>query len=155
MATLKTNSTSVWGKPQLLILQVWSIHKICGITVFSLENLNPDVKVKKAVPQHTYGGTGGGGRMYSSYSFSTSALDGGERSASRPGRALTPGKEPPLPIGQEAGWAPDSVWTQEVRGKISCLCRRSNLVHPVVLCIVTILTQLPRLQPNEIRDLSV
>jgi hypothetical protein len=25
--------------------------------------------------------------------------------------ALTPGKEPPVPIGQEAGWAPESVWT--------------------------------------------
>jgi hypothetical protein len=33
-----------------------------------------------------------GERMYSSYSFSTSALDGGEWSASRLGRALAPGK---------------------------------------------------------------
>jgi hypothetical protein len=30
----------------------------------------------KTVPQHTYGGAGG--RMYSSYSFSISALGGGE-----------------------------------------------------------------------------
>jgi hypothetical protein len=43
-------------------------------------------------------------RMYSSYSFTT--LDGGEWSTSRPGRALLPGKGPPLPTGQEAGWAP-------------------------------------------------
>jgi hypothetical protein len=34
-------------------------------------------------------------RRYSSYSFSTSALDGGEWSASRFGRALPPGKGPP------------------------------------------------------------
>jgi hypothetical protein len=44
--------------------------------------------------------------------FLTSVLDGGEWSASRPGRALPPGKEPPVPIGQEAGWAPEPVWTQ-------------------------------------------
>jgi hypothetical protein len=30
----------------------------------------------------------------------------GEWSASRPGRALPPGKGPHAPIGQEAGWAP-------------------------------------------------
>ncbi|KDR19802.1 Proton-coupled folate transporter [Zootermopsis nevadensis] len=35
-----------------------------------------------------------GERRYSSYSFLTSALDGGEWSASRPGRALRPGKDP-------------------------------------------------------------
>jgi hypothetical protein len=48
-----------------------------------------------------------GDRRYSSYSFLTSALEGGEWSASRPGRALPPGKEPPVPIVQEAGWAPE------------------------------------------------
>jgi hypothetical protein len=55
--------------------------------------------------------------MYSSYSFSTSALDGGEWSTSRPGRALVQGKELPLSIVQEAGWDPEPVWT-EARGKI-------------------------------------
>jgi hypothetical protein len=40
-----------------------------------------------------------GERRYSSYSFSTSALDGSEWSASRPVRALPPGKGPPIPIG--------------------------------------------------------
>jgi hypothetical protein len=39
---------------------------------------------------------------------------GGERSASHPGRALPPGKEPPVPIVQEAGWAPEPVWTQRL-----------------------------------------
>jgi hypothetical protein len=37
-------------------------------------------------------------RMYSSYSFTTSTLDGGEWSASRPGRALHPGKGPRYPL---------------------------------------------------------
>jgi hypothetical protein len=48
-----------------------------------------------------------GEKMYSSYLFATSALDAGEWLASRPGRALPPGKGPPVPIVQEAGWAPD------------------------------------------------
>jgi hypothetical protein len=55
-----------------------------------------------------------GERRYSSYSFLTSALDGGELSASRPGRALSTDKGPPVPIVQEAGWAPEPVWTQRL-----------------------------------------
>jgi hypothetical protein len=51
-----------------------------------------------------------GDRRYSSYRFLTSALEGGEWSASRPGRALPPGKEPPVPTVQEAGWASAPVW---------------------------------------------
>jgi hypothetical protein len=68
-------------------------------------------KKSKAVPLHAMEARGGE-RRYSSYSFLTSALDGGVWSASRPGRALPPGKEPPVPIVQEAGWAPEPVWTQ-------------------------------------------
>jgi hypothetical protein len=44
---------------------------------------------------------------------------GGEWSASRPGHALPPGKEPPVPSGQEAGWAPEPVWTQWLEEKSS------------------------------------
>jgi hypothetical protein len=39
----------------------------------------------------------------------TTTLEGGEESASRPGRSLPPGKDP-VPIVQEAGWAPGPVW---------------------------------------------
>jgi hypothetical protein len=53
-------------------------------------------------------------RKYSSYSFLTSALDGGEWSASRTGCALALGKGPPVPILQETGWAPEP----EATGKI-------------------------------------
>jgi hypothetical protein len=56
-----------------------------------------------------------GERMYSFYSFTTSALGGSEWSASRPGRALVPGKGPLVPIAQEAGWASEPVWTQSYR----------------------------------------
>ena len=40
----------------------------------------------------------------------TAALEGDEWSAARPGRTFTPGKDP-VPILQEAGWAPGPVWT--------------------------------------------
>jgi hypothetical protein len=43
----------------------------------------------------------------------------------------TPGKGPPVPIVQEAGWAPESVWTQRLEKKSSCHCRGSNLHRPV------------------------
>jgi hypothetical protein len=57
------------------------------------------------------------GEEYSSYSFTTSALDGGEWSASRLYRALPPGKGPPVSIVQESGWAPEPVWTQRLEEK--------------------------------------
>jgi hypothetical protein len=55
-----------------------------------------------------------------------SAIDGVERSALRPSRALAPGKGPPVPIGQEAEWAPEPVWTQRLEEK-------SSLPSPVKL----------------------
>jgi hypothetical protein len=55
-----------------------------------------------------------GDRRYSSYSFLASALEGGEWSASRPGRPL-----PPVPTVQEAGWVPEPVWTQRLEEKSS------------------------------------
>jgi hypothetical protein len=79
---------------------------------------------------HTYGGAGG--RLYRSYSFTTSELDGGEWSASSPGRALTSGKKPPV-THWTGGWVGLRVGLDtEVRGKILCLCRGSNLDRPVV-----------------------
>jgi hypothetical protein len=72
---------------------------------------------KKYSSLSTRHGGAWGERRYSSYSFTTSALDGGEWSASRPCRALTPGKGPPVPIVQEAGQAPEPVWTQRLEEK--------------------------------------
>ena len=39
----------------------------------------------------------------------TATQEGGEWSAARPGRTLPPGKDP-VPIEQEAGWAPGPLW---------------------------------------------
>jgi hypothetical protein len=44
------------------------------------------------------------------HTFLTSALDEGDWSASLSGRFI-PGKQPPVPITQETGWAPGSIWT--------------------------------------------
>jgi hypothetical protein len=69
----------------------------------------------------------------SSYSFTTSALGRGEWSASRPGRALTPGKVPPVPIVQEAGWASEPVWTQRIEEKsFTSAWDLTPVVHSVV-----------------------
>jgi hypothetical protein len=58
--------------------------------------------------------------------------DGGEWSVSLPGRTLAPRKGPPVPIVQEAGWAPEPVWTQRLEEKSFCFCRGSNLDRPVI-----------------------
>jgi hypothetical protein len=69
--------------------------------------------IQVSCPATRHGGVLGGGGGHSAYSFLTSALHGDE-SASHPGHAL-----PSVPIGQEAGWAPEPVWTQELEEKSS------------------------------------
>jgi hypothetical protein len=86
-------------------------------------------------------------RRYSSYSFPTSSLDGGEWSALRPGRALAPGKGPPVLIVQEAGWAPEPVWTRgiEERSLFASAGDRALIARSSSLQPDTILTELPQL----------
>jgi hypothetical protein len=76
-----------------------------------------------------------GERMYSSYSFTTSELDGGEWSASHPGRALPLGKGPPN-THCTGGWVgPSAGLDTEARGETSCLCQGSNFDCPVIQSI--------------------
>jgi hypothetical protein len=89
------------------------------------------VSKSKKVKQSTYG-CARGEKRYTSCSFTTSALEEGEWSASLPGPALPSGKGLPVPIGQEAGWDPEPVWTQRLEERSFCLCRGSNFDRPVV-----------------------
>jgi hypothetical protein len=76
----------------------------------------------------------------------TSALDGGEWSASRPGRALHPGKGPLVPIVQEAGWAPEPVWTQRLEEiSLAPAGYRTPIARSSSPWSDTILPELPRL----------
>jgi hypothetical protein len=82
-----------------------------------------------AVPAICHGGTTGE-RTYSSYSFLTSTLDGGEWSASRPGRALLWGKDPGTHW--TGGWLGSRACLDtETRRKILCLCLGLKLGRPV------------------------
>jgi hypothetical protein len=45
---------------------------------------------------------------------------------------FTPGESILGTIVQEAGWAPEPVWTQRLEEKYFRLCQRSNLHRPVV-----------------------
>jgi hypothetical protein len=103
----------------------WGFLTSYGLISFSSTLHSEKVKLSHYTPRRRLGN-----RSYSSYSFTTSALDGGEWSASRPGRALPSGKGPPVSIVQEAGWAPEPVWTQRLEAKSFRLCRGSNLDGP-------------------------
>jgi hypothetical protein len=67
--------------------------------------------------------------MYRSKFFFTWAVVGGEWSASCHYR-FAPGKGPPVPIGQETGWAPEPVWMTWREN--SCPYRDSNSDSSVV-----------------------
>jgi hypothetical protein len=67
----------------------------------------------------------------------------GQRDA--PAAVYPRGKDLPVPIGQEAGWAPQPVWTQRLEEKSSYLCRGSNIDRPVVQSVVRQYTEVPRL----------
>jgi hypothetical protein len=86
-----------------------------------------------------------GEMMYSSYLFTTSALDG-VRSASCPGHALAPGKGPPVPLGQEAGWTPQPDWKQRIEEKsFTSDGERTSIARTSSPYPDTILTELTRL----------
>jgi hypothetical protein len=88
----------------------------------SIDVLKPKLKLSHYTPRRRLGG-----EKYSSYSFSTSALDGGEWSASRLRPRFRPGERTPG-THCTGGW----MGPREARGKILCLCRGLNIDRPVV-----------------------
>jgi len=85
-------------------------------------------------------------RRYSPYSFLISALDEGEWSASRLGRALHSGKGPPVVNRQEAGWASEPVWTQRLQEiSFASAVDRTPFARSSSPWSGTILLELPRL----------
>jgi hypothetical protein len=77
-----------------------------------------------------------GERRHSSYSLSISALDGGEWSASRPGRAFTPGERTPGTHWTGDWVGPRAGLDTQARGKILRPRRGSNPDCPVVQPVV-------------------
>jgi hypothetical protein len=97
----------------------------------------------KAVPLHTHK-EAQGKRRYSSYSFTTSALDGmsGQRHAPS---TLYPRGRPTAPIEQEARWAPEPVWTQRLEETLFASAEdRTSITRSPSPLSDTTLTELPR-----------
>jgi hypothetical protein len=86
--------------------------------------------MKEAVSQYTMKTPRGRGSIAST--FTISALDASEWLAWRTGRVLPPGKAASIPIGQEAVWALQPVWTQKLEEKSSYLYLGSNLDRPTL-----------------------
>jgi len=82
----------------------------------------------------------------------TTALEGGEGSASRPGRFL-PSKKDPVPIVQEAEWAPGSVWTGAEKSRPPPGFDPWT-VQPVASRYTVYATRPNRIYNNEVIDLS-
>jgi hypothetical protein len=124
------------------VLQNWKLSTAYKVRQQYTQQQLCSIK-SKAVPLHAIMVLGGE-RKYSSYSFLTSALDGGEWSASRLGRTLLRGKDPGTHC--TGGWVgPRAGLDKEAIGKILCPCRGSNPDRPVVQSVVRhyILTELP------------
>jgi hypothetical protein len=68
----------------------------------------------KAFPRHTYGGAGGRGGISPIHWPRHKMRLSGQRHAPA---ALYPQDKNPIPIVQEAGWAPEPVWTQRLEHK--------------------------------------
>jgi hypothetical protein len=89
----------------------------------------------KAVPLHAMEALGGRRGIAPTHSGPRHQIGvSGQRHA--PAALLSPGKGPPVPIVQEAGWAPEPVWTQRLEEKSSAPCRGSNPDCPVVQPVV-------------------
>jgi hypothetical protein len=81
----------------------------------------------------------------------TSAIDRVSDQRHAPAALYSPGKGPPVPIGQEAGWAPEMVWTQRLEGKT--FAPAGDRI-PVVQFVVIHYTELPQIVAYKYRHES-
>jgi hypothetical protein len=100
-------------------------QKLCKINFISLRvkqshafgHIFVDVKVKgKAVPLHAMEALGGRGDIAPTH-YRPRHLMGVSGQHHAPATLLPPGKGTQVPIVQEAGWAPEPVWTQRLEEK--------------------------------------
>jgi hypothetical protein len=75
------------------VIKVYAAHYIAKFSSATVKQKQKKVKQSRYTPWRRLGV-----EEYSFYSFLTSALDGGEWSASRPDRALPRGKDPWYPL---------------------------------------------------------
>jgi hypothetical protein len=123
---IKAEGKGTWGSLFCLFKQFWLRDNTLRTLVTQPPTLRVPWALLKAVLQHTYGGAGGRGGIAPSHSRHRHCMEvSGQRHA--PAAHYPREKDPLVPNGQEAVWAPEPVWTQEVRGKIICLCRGSNI----------------------------
>jgi hypothetical protein len=88
-------------------------------------------ELAKAVPLHATR-TVGRERRNSSYSFSTSALDGVSGQRHAPAALYTRGEDPQHPLDRKLGGPQIRSGHKRLEEKSLRLCRRSNLSRPVV-----------------------
>jgi hypothetical protein len=110
------------------ILTNFKTQIACFLRYFNVSNIFRNGKSQRSSTKHHWRRRWGK-KMYSSYSITNLALDGSEWSASLPGRALPPGKRPPLPIVQEAVWVPEPVWTQRLEKTIASAGDRTSIAR--------------------------
>jgi hypothetical protein len=75
-----------------------------------------NIKKSKAVPLHVIEALGGRG-VYLLHNLDLGTRRGVSGQRHAPAALLPPGKGPPVPIVQEAGWAPEPVWTKRLEEK--------------------------------------
>jgi hypothetical protein len=123
---------------------VGSVHERPFRNPFCASVMNFSEK-SKAVPLHAMQALVGRG-VHSFNSFMTSALDGSMWSASCSRRVLPPGKGTLVPIVQDAGLAPEPVWTQRLEEKFYAFAGdRTPIARSSSPYSDTMLTRLARL----------
>jgi hypothetical protein len=115
--THRTTGCWVVGRATRCSLLNCDVNIMFNVHIFQLYKQKSLIKLKLKLSHYTPR-ISWGERRYSSYSFSTSALDGGEWSASLPGRASAPGERTPSTHCTGGLVGPRAGLDTEARGKI-------------------------------------